>query len=240
MKKITFKIKNSKQSQWSQFAHSSSFTDAKAGMKGVANKHFWRALVGAQKELSKGFVVCQPTATEEDIASGKKIKPKQPSKIRLLNFGVDSGVGAGYELMQTKIDGKDVYRPKKKKGEKIEYDRNLVNIMNIVFGVSNIKITDLHSFVKMLELTNKHSDKRIKQVACDRFLAILFGQGGQAQFIEPNMKEDLAIKTGMYMKAVEMLKLKVSKDMDKFIDDYVKKVHKSGINESFRGFLETL
>jgi hypothetical protein len=217
-----------RQTDWSKFAHSSTLLDAKAGMKGVANKYFWRALVGALHQLDRNFIVCQPTATEEDLANGKKIKPKQPSKIRLLNFGVDSGVGAGYELMKTKIDGKNVYRPKKKKGERINYDKNLTNLMKIVFNTDKLKPTDLHSFIKVLELTNKHTDRKVKQVALDRFLEILFGINGQAQFIEPDPEEDLRLKMGMYNKAVELLHLKPSNKVDEYVKMYMKKVHSLG------------
>lgn len=226
--------KKMKQSDFSAFAHSSSFEDAKAGMKGVAAKHFWRALVGALHQLDSGFVVVTPTSTEDKL----KPKGKQPSKIRLLNFGVDSGVGAGYELMKSKIDNKDVYR-EKKPSEKT-YDKNLNNLLQITFNTTAIDVKDTHSFVKTLELANKYLDKNIKQVALDRFLAILYGQDGQAQFIEPEMEEDLKLKAGMYMKAVELLKLKQSKDFNTFVKEYAKKVHHHDLSESFRFYVESL
>lgn len=223
-----------KQTDWSAFAHSSSFEDAKEGMKGVANKYFWRALIGSLETKTKNFVVATPASTEDKI----KLAKNQPSEVRLLNFGVDSGVGAGYELMQTKYEGKDVYRAKKP-GEKT-YDKNLSNMLKIAFGTDKIKIKDTHSFIKVLDLTNRYVDKKTKQKALDRFMAILFGEGGQVQVIEPNEKEDIAIKTGMYLKAAEKLKLKPSKNLDKFIERYLLKTHRKSINESFRSYLETL
>lgn len=226
-------MKGGKQSDWSAFAHSSSFEDAKAGMKGVAGKHFIRGLVGSLHQLDSGFVVVTPASTEEKMT----LKGKQPSKIRLLNFSVDKGVTAGYELMKTKIDGKDVYR-EKKPAEKT-YDKNMNNLLQMVFGTTKIKYTDLHSFIKMLKLTAK-LDKKVKETALERFMLILYGEEGQAQYIEPNMKEDLALKRGMYMKAVEILKLKPSKDLERIEQNYINKVHKKGINESFRNYIKTL
>ncbi len=230
MKKITFRIKNSKGTDWAKLAHSSSWEDAKAGMKGVASKYYLRALVGALHQLDSGFVVATPSSTPDKI----RLKGKQPSKIRLLNFGVDSGVGAGYEVMMKdnkpiKIDNKTVYR-EKKPAEK-SYDKNVINLMKMLFDTDKLKPTDLHSFISLLNLTNKYTDKKIKQVALDRFLNILFGEDGQAQFIEPDAKEDVEIKSGMYMKAVELLHLKPSKDLENIIKRYVAKVH--SIKERF-------
>jgi hypothetical protein len=230
-------MESGKQTDWSAFAHSSSFEDAKAGVKGVANKHFWRALVGSIKQLDSGFVVATPSSTIDKL----KLKGKQPSKIRLLNFGVDSGVGGGYELMMQdgkplQIDGKDVYR--EKKPQEKTYDKNLTNLMKKVFGVSKFNPKDLHSFIKTLELANKYLDTKTKQIALDRFLAILFcNDGGQCQEIEPNPNEDISLKVSMYEMAAKKLKLKPTKDLEKIANVYREK--KFGITESFRTLLES-
>jgi len=217
------------QSDWSKFAHSSSFEDAKAQMKGVASKHFWRALVGALHELDKDFIVVSPTHTE----AKPKVKAKQPGQIRLLNFSVDKGVTAGYEVLDTKIDGKTVYR-EKKPAEKT-YDTNLLSLMKTVFNVTNLKTTDLHSFIKVLELANKHLSKDVKQKALNRFYAILFcTDGGQCQEIEKDAEEDVSLKSGMYFKAVELLKLREHKDFKQKVEAYVEKRHGIKINEGAR------
>lgn len=223
------------QTDWSKFAHSSSFEDTKAGMKGVANKYFWRALVGALHQLESGFVVATPSSTPNKIT----LKGKQPRAIRLLNFGVDSGVGAGYEVMMgddgpIKIDGNVVYR-EKKPNEKT-YDKDLGNLMELVFKTRNIKPTDLHSFIRVLELSNKHLDIKTKQLSLDRFLDILFClDGGQCQVIEPDAEEDVKIKAGMYNKAVDILNLKPDSNLETIIKNYVFKSH--SIKERFRSFL---
>ena len=192
--------------------------------------------MGAMKQLDSGFVVATPSSRPDKII----LKKKQPSKIRLLNFGVDSGVGSGYEVMMDgnkplKIDGKVIYR-EKKPSEKT-YDKNLTNLMKLVFKTDKIKPTDLHSFIKVLELSNKYLDRRTKQIALDRFLDILFCiGGGQCQVIEPDAEEDVAIKSGMYNKAVELLKLKPTPNFDKYIKQYVAKAH--SIRERFRRFIE--
>jgi len=229
-------MKNGVQTDWSKFAHSSSFEDAKAGFKGISAKYFLRALVGALKQLDSGFIVATPSSKPDKI----NLKRKQPSKIRLLTFGVDSGIGSPYEVMMKdnkpiKIDNNIVYR-EKKPSEKT-YDKNLTNLMKLVFNTDKIKPTDLHSFIKLLQLSNKYLDKKTKQVALDRFLDILFCIGnGQCQVIEPDAKEDVAIKLGMYNKAVEMLNLKPNKNLDKYIEQYVAKSH--SIKERFRRFIE--
>lgn len=236
MKKITFRITKSVQTDWSKFAHSSTFEDAKAQIKGVASKHFWRALVGALHELNDGFVTVSGTATAENYE--KKVQKKQPSTIRLLNFSVDQGVTAGWEQMfdgkkAIQIDGKDVYR--KKDAKEKTYDKNLVNLMKTVFGVNNIKPKDMHSFISVLNLANKHLSKDVKQKALNRFYAILFcTDGGQCQEIEPDAKEDVQLKSGMYFKAVELLKLKEHKDFKEKVEAYVVKRHGVKLNENIR------
>jgi hypothetical protein len=229
-------MESGKQTDWSAFAHSSSFEDTKEGMKGVANKYFWRALVGAVHQLDKGFVVATPSSTADKVS----LKGKQPSKIRLLNFGVDSGVGAGYEILtkdgeEIKIDGKTVYR--EKKPQEKTYDKDLANLISTVFGDVEVQVKDTHSFIKILELSNKYLSKKEKQEALDRFLAILFcTDGGQCQAIEPNdYKEDVKIKSAIYLKAVQLLKLKEANNLEDMIKQYVQKTHK--INESFRNLI---
>jgi len=219
---------------WAKLAHSSAFEDAKAGIKGVAAKFLLRAIVGAKNQIDKNFVVATPSSTINNI----KLKTKQPKDIRLLNFGVDSGVGAGYELMMkngkpVEISGNKVYR-EKKRSEK-SYDKNVQNLMKVLFGIDNLKSTDLHSFISLLNLSNKYINKKTKEKILDRFMKILFGESGQAQYIEPDVKEDIELKSGMYMKAAEILHLKPSKDLDSIIKRYAMKVH--GIKERFRRFL---
>lgn len=233
-------MKDGCQAEWSKFAHSSTFDDAKAGIKGVMSKYLWRALVGTVDELDKGFLVAAPSSTPDKI----KLVKKQPSKIRLLNFGVDSGVGAGYELMikdnkPILIDGNKIYR-KKKPAEKT-YSKNLEELLQIVFGSnsSKINIKDTHSFVKVLDLINKYLDKKKKQHILDRFTEILFcNDGGQCQVIEPNEKEDVSIKLGTYEKAVNMLNLKKHKNIDDIVQKYVDKMHSK--YESIRDFNNTI
>jgi len=229
-------MKNGTQTDFSAFAHSSSFDDAKAGIKGVFVKYFWRALVGTVDQIDKDFLVATPSSTPDKV----KLVSKQPSKIRLLNFGVDSGVGAGYELMMKDdkpilIDNKKIYR-KKKPAEKT-YDKNLLNLLNVVFGnkSKNINIKDTHSFVKTLDLVNKNFSKTKKVQVLERFTEILFcNDGGQCQVIEPNEKEDVQIKLGTYKKAAQILKLKEAKDINDVVQKYVDKMYSK--YESIRNF----
>jgi len=225
-------FKNSKQSDFSKFAHSSSFEDAKAGFKGISSKYFLRALVGSIKQLDSGFVVVTPASKPDKI----NLKRKQPSKIRLLTFGVDTGIGKPYDIMMKnnkpmKIAGNIVYR-EKKLSEKT-YDKNLTNLMKLVFKTDKIKQTDLHSFIKLLQLSNKYLDRKTKQVALDRFLDILFCiRNGQCQVIEPDVEEDVKIKLSMYNKAVEMLHLTPNKNLDIYVKQYIAKSH--NVKERFK------
>jgi hypothetical protein len=225
-------FENNKQTDYSKMAHSSSFKDAKAGMKGVASKFLLRALVGASSEIKDGFVLLTPSSTAEKY----KLPKSQPSSIRILSFGLDQGIGAKYELIKTKdgepfkIDGKIAYR-QYKSGER-SYDKTMSYLIKIAFGgkVDNkvIKPKQLHAFVDILDIMKKYMPKSKYPDVRDRLSAALYGNGGgMVQAIEPKYPdEDIKLKTAIYDYFCKTLKLQPNPNLDSWINYYMEKVHK--------------
>ena len=225
-------FENNKQTDYSKMAHSSSFKDAKAGMKGVASKFLLRALVGASSEIKDGFILLTPASTAEKY----KLPKSQPSSIRILSFGLDQGIGAKYELIKTKdgepfkIDGKIAYR-QYKSGER-SYDKTMSYLIKIAFGgkVDNkvIKPKQLHAFVDILDIMKKYMPKSKYPDVRDRLSAALYGNGGgMVQAIEPKYPdEDIKLKTAIYDYFCKTLKLQPNPNLDSWINYYMEKVHK--------------
>jgi len=219
-------FKEDKPTDWARFSHSSSFEDAQAGFKGVAHKFILRALIGAKSQRND-IVVATPASTPDKI----RLEKNQKDLVRLLAFGVDSGVGESFEQMidkdgnPIKIDGKFVYR-RKKSAEK-SYNKSLDNLFKIAFGKYNKREAEkLWSFVGVINLGKKYLSKKEKEDTANRFFEIFFGIGGQSQFIDPDPQKDVAIKLSAYNKIIEEWKLKPRKNMQKDIDAYVKRTFK--------------
>ena len=223
-----------KQTDWSAHIHSSSFEDAKAGIKGAASKFLWRALIGITSQVTDNFLEATPSSTSDKIT----IKKKQPAYLSLIVYGGEAGVGTNpaYELMVDSknkpilVNGKRVFR--KLKPKERTYDRNLGNLIKIAFGgkIDSKKIPkkELDSFVKTLAIANKYLDKKSKEDVNYRFMLILFGEDGRTQTIEPkNPREDLEIKMAMYNKLIELLKIKAHPQLEAKVNMYMKVMHKS-------------
>ena len=225
-------FKDNKQTDYSKMAHSSSFKDAKAGMKGVASKFLLRSLVGATGEIKDGFILLTSSSTVDKW----KLPKKQPTSIRLLSFGLDQGVGAKYEMLKTKdgkpfkIEGKIAYR-QYKSGERT-YDKTMSYLIKVAFGgkVDDkvIKPKQLHAYVDILDIMKKYMDKSKYPEIRDRLSDTLYGNGqGKPQAIEPNHpEEDIILKTSIYDYFCKTLKIQPNPNLDSWINYYMEKVHK--------------
>lgn len=220
-------FENELPTEWAKFSHSSSFEDAQAGFKGVAHKFLIRALVGAKSQRDD-IVIATPASTPEKI----RLEKRQPNLVRLLGFGVDSGVGSSFTQMfdedgnPIKIDGKFVYRRLKR--EEKSYNKSLDNLFKIAFGKYNKKDAELlWSFTGILKLGKKYLSKKEMQDTANRFFEIFFGVGGQSQAIDPtDPQKDVATKLAAYNEIIKAWKVKEYKNKEKVIEDYVRRVFK--------------
>lgn len=219
--------------EWAHFSHSSSFADVKAGVKGVHHKYLLRALIGAKSQRDD-IVIATPSSTPEKI----RLEKKQFDLNRLLQFGVDAGIGAGFEQMvdaegkPIKIDKKTVYRRKTKAERQISYNKSLDNLFVIAFGEDNKRnkkqMESLYSFVGILELGKKKLTKKEQQITLDRYFDILFSvTGGQVQPIDPdNPQNDIIMKSAAYNKIMDAWGLKRHSNFDKVVSAYIAKAFK--------------
>ena len=215
--------------EWASFSHSSSFKDTKIGVKAVHHKYLLRALIGAKSQRDD-IVLATPSSTIDKI----RLVKRQPDLVRLLQFGVDAGVGQGYEQMKDlkgtpiKMDGKFVYR-QKKSSEK-SYNKSLDNLFVIAFGDDNKRnkkqMESLYSFMGILELGKKKLTKKEQQLTLDRYFDILFSiTGGQIQPIDPdNAQNDIMLKSVAYNKIMEAWGLKRHKNFDKVVNAYIERI----------------
>jgi len=217
---------------WARFSHSSSFQDTKAGIKAVHHKYLLRAIFGGLSQRDDIILITAKSSHDPNDKKFRLKKMKSPL-VRLLQFGVETGVGQGYKEVldkdgkPLKINGKYVYQ-EKEKTEKT-YEKNIDNIYTIAFGEYDVKeVQKLHSFIGLLELGNKHFNKKQKQIIADRYFDILFGrQGNQVQPIDPDdVNNDIALKSAAFNKLLKEWGLKLPKDFNEVVDVYVQKAFK--------------
>lgn len=225
-----------KPTEWAKFSHSSSFKDARAGIKAVHHKYLIRALVGGASTRDDIVIVTAKSTPE-------KLRLKKMTDLpRMLKFSVGRGIRVAYEpvfddgkIMQ--IDGKDVYR--EVPSATSDYKTMVNDIYELTMGnpAKNPKeLEKFHSFVGILELIKKYmSGTDIKRIH-ERYIELLWGKG--AQGLERNNPAlDLEVKMAGYEKFTNELN---TKDMSKqYLDAYYKTYRISEMREkmiSFRSF----
>jgi len=237
-------FENDKPTEWAKFSHSSSFSDAKAGVKAVHHKFLIRALVGGAS-IRDDIVIATGKSTPEKVTLSKSKVHALP---RMLKFSVSRGIRLAYEpLIDPKtgkvmvIDGKQVYKEIPSKDS--TYETVIENIYKLAFQQLHGHESDVRlfeSFIGVLELMKKHLDKRQIKETHDRYLDLLWGGGFQrAQELEVGNPElDFQVKSSGYQKLVKYLHLK--DQSKKMIEEYYKNYGQRGMKESFRNLLESL
>lgn len=242
LKKIKFRIKNARPTQWAKFSHSSSFEDAKAQIKAVHHKYLIRALVGGAS-LREDIVIATPTSTYDNVKlSGNKAHALP----RMLKFSVGRGIRVAYEPLLNphtnkivEIDGKQVYKEIPSKDS--TYETVIENIYKLAFRQLRGHEDDVklfHSFVGVVELMKKFLSKRELQDTHDRYIDLLWSSGPErGQELEVgNAELDFQVKNAGYQKFVKEFKVKdVSQ---KYVDAYYKNYGQRGkLRESFRDLI---
>ena len=207
-------------SEWAKFSHSSSFDDAKVGVKAVHHKYLIQALVGGAS-IRDDIVIATPSSTPQKI---KLKKVKEGDLPRMLKFSVGRGIGKAYELMKDengdaiKSDGKDVYR--EMKPAERSYETTVAEIYKLSFARLEDNPQDVkkfNSFVGIIELMTKYLNKKQIDATHKRFVDKLF-QKGIAQVLERgNPEADYSVKISGYNYFIKAMKLKSDK---KSIDAY--------------------
>jgi hypothetical protein len=218
--------KNNKPTDWAKFSHSSSFTDAKVGIKAVHHKYLIRALVGGAS-VRNDIVICTPSSTADNFTISKSKIHAVP---RMLKFSVGRGIREAYAPLKDfdgeylLHDGKKVYREIPSKTS--TYETDIDKIFEMTFGQisTDARLRWFNSFVGVLELMHQHLTAEQIEETHKRYLELLWAPDGRlrAQGLEAgNPMLDLEVKLAGYKYLVKYLKvMDCSADM---IKEYYKK-----------------
>ena len=221
-------------SEWAKFSHSSSFEDAKAGVKAVHHKYLIQAIVGGAS--IRDDVVIVTGAGRPD--KYKIAKLKGGDLPRFLKFNVKSGVRRAYELQHLEdgsvwqIDGKDVYKEIKTKDS--SYETAVAEIYKLAFGRLEDNPQDVkkfNSFVGILSLIKKYLNKKQIDATHSRYVDKLWytstsreGKPQGVQILERGDSEaDYAVKISGYNLFCKELGVKPdTKQIEKYYKDFDK------------------
>ncbi len=187
-------------SQWAKFSHSSSFDDAKAGIKALHHKYLIQSIIGGAS-IRDDIVIATPSSTPDKIKiSGNKTDTLP----RMLKFSVGRGIRTAYDPMYNEngepifLDGKQVYKARDSKTD--VYVTIVKEIYKLAFGRLEDSPTDVEkfgSFVGIIELMHSYLDKTQIQHTTLRYEEKLFDKF--AQVIERgDPKGDFEVKIAGY------------------------------------------
>lgn len=164
-----------KPSEFSKFAHYSSWKDIQSNIKGAFVKLLLRALIGREK-LGNIAVITK---------TGKISKSAKFENPGLRGFSVDKGVRIKFdpilddkgEIEKTE-DGRPKYRETDTKT--VEYERDIGKIFQLAFGETPTaeEKKDFHSFVGVVNILKKYLPEEVKAVF-DKFMEIIWGDLAQ-------------------------------------------------------------
>lgn len=166
--------------EWARFSHSSSFADAKAGVKAVHHKYLLRAMIGAMS-VREDIVIATPKSDWDNIKLSKK-----DTVARMLKFSVDHGVRQAYRPF-LKPDGSQVYYGDKKVYKEIptkesDYKKSVLEIYELAFGDRNEKDAEkMWTFQGVLSLIKKHLKKDQIDQTTKRYFEMLWGMGSSGE-----------------------------------------------------------
>lgn len=233
-------FENNAPTEWAKFSHSSSFADAKVGVKAVHHKYLIRALVGGAS-VRDDIVIATPSSTPDNI---KLTSSKSHALPRMLKFSVGKGIRIAYEPMLDdkgkiiEINGKQVY--KEIKGTDNSYENVVANIYKLAFqqlegNQADVKLFE--SFVGVIALMKKFLNKKQIDNTYQRYVELLWGVKPQrAQELEGGNPElDFQVKNSGYQYLIKELKLK--DESAKFTKEYYEGYDKRAVRESFRMYL---
>lgn len=221
-------------SDWAKFSHSSSFEDAKKGVKAVHHKYLIQALAGGASARDDIVIVTSKAEFnpgsknhfDKKIVGGKKALEIP----RLLKFSVVRGIGIAYEPLLdlngkiVKYEGKDVYR------EIPTSDRNYATTAEEIYKLAFGRIEDhpedvklFWSFIGIVELIKKYMDDKSINNTHKRYVEKLWGgTGGEGQVLEVGNKElDFQVKNSGYQYFCKELGLKSNMQVaDKYYENF--------------------
>lgn len=173
-------FENNVPTSWSQFAHSSSWEDTKANVKGVFHKYLIRAFT-------------TKTLCDIIVLTGKKQTPKK-MKATQLAFSVTRGLRKKLQPVyengiQKTVDGLAVY--KEIPTTDSEYIKDISKIFKMLFdrSPSQNDVSDFSSFIGCARIANRYLSVKEKHLLVEGFLFTLFDISAQKLYREDNDRD---------------------------------------------------
>lgn len=202
-----------KPTEFTKFAHSSSFEDAKANIKAAFHKLLLRSLVGAIS-VNPNIVIATAKSTPDNIKlMGNAELPRE------LKFSVDRGLRVCLEPLLD--NGKPVYLEGKQVFKEIptkdsEFITDVSEIFKYIFK-TKVSKNNMQSFVGVIKLMKKYCDANTIKLTQERFFEIILSP--KAQVLDNDLELDKEIKLSAYNYFLDELKLKhpnLNKDVEKY------------------------
>lgn len=203
-----------KPTEFTKFAHSSSFEDAKANIKAAFHKLLLRSLVGAIS-ANPNIVIATAKSTPDNIKlMGNAELPRE------LKFSVDRGLRVCLEPLLDKnqnpvyLEGKQVFKEIPTKDS--EFITDVSEIFKYIFK-TKVSKNDMLSFVGVIKLIKKYCDTNTIKLTQERFFEIILSP--KAQVLDNDLELDKEIKLSAYNYFLNELKLKhpnLNKDVEKY------------------------
>lgn len=181
-------------SDFSLFAHYSSWKDIKEGIKGAFSKYLYRSIFGNIEKI-ENYVILTGTGKVSKSAAFEKAVGKY-------KFSVDRGVRLGYAPVidpetgkQQIVDGKFAY----KETDKGDYEQDMNVLFNMAFGKvpNESELRLMHAFTGSLDLMERLFDKKKIESIFLHFVQLCWAKGAQG-FERGNPELDFENKKAAY------------------------------------------
>ena len=192
--------------EFSTYAHYSSWEDVQSQVKGAFSKLLMRSLTSNKERLGDVAVV---TPTGKISTAAKYDNPG------MRGFSVDKGLRVKYEPVlddrgeqQKTDDGRPMYKEIPTKDS--NYERDLADIFGFLFGQEPTEDEKhlMHSYIGILKLMKKYLDDDSENDVFDGFMKIIWGDMAQeieqGEFKDGINTEDFSIKHAAYDQFVKV------------------------------------
>ena len=230
-------------SEWAKFSHSSSFEDAKAGIKAVHHKYLLRALVYGIS-VRDDIVICTPKSTYDNYTISKSKNLVNPG---MMKFSVDKGLRVAFEPLQDPEgnpvfdNGKQVFKEIPVKDS--DYVTDVAEILKLSINPSDAECLEsdskkFWSFTGLVDLIKTYVPKENWETINRKYVSMLWELKPKAQKLERYDPElDYKVKISGYKFFIDSLGLSdLSKDLiNPYYDEYRITESKPG---GFRSYLK--
>lgn len=211
-----------KPTEWARFSHSSSFEDAKQGVKAVHHKYLIRAFVGATS-VRDDILIATKTSTPENLKF-KKTRGENVTVANMMKFSVGLGARLAFVPILDSdnnpliVDGKHVL--KEIPTADSDFKTSVESIFELVFGKtpSETEKKQFWSFIGVVKLMKRYFNKEQIERTNRRYVELLWGLHVGQKLERGNPELDFEVKNSGYQYWIKETK---ANDLSKsLIDPY--------------------